>query len=131
MEAFSSKARSIRKKVNPSLKQMAGNASIRVRTHDQNIVPLIICNKIVTCLKINVPFCQIIVPPFQINDPPSQINVPSCQINVPLSNKSPKFLRQNHDPRDIYSQEGHKFVSLFDHVYGPLAVASIQYKYKK
>ena len=31
--------------------------------------------------------------------------------------KNPKFLRQNHDPRDIYLQEGHIFVSLFYHVY--------------
>ena len=75
---------------------------IRVRTHDQNFVPLIICNKNVTLLKMNVPSCQINVPPCQINDPPSQINVPHCQINVPLSNKFPKFLRQNHDPMDIY-----------------------------
>ena len=48
---------------------------VRVRTHDQNFVPLIICNKIVTLLKINIPSCQ-------INDPPSQINVPHCQTNV-------------------------------------------------
>ena len=39
-------------------------------------------------------------------------------MNVPLSNKFPKFLRQNHDPREIYLQEAHIFVSLFDHVYG-------------
>ena len=52
--------------------------------------------------------------------PPSQINVPHCQIDVPLSNKFPEFLIQNHDPRDIYFPEGHIFVSLFDHVYGPL-----------
>ena len=65
---------------------------VRVHTHDQNFVPLIICDKIVTLLKINVPSCQ-------INDPTCQKNVPHCQINVPLSNKFPKFLRQNHDPR--------------------------------
>ena len=94
--------------------------SLRVRTHDQNFAPLIICNKIVTLPKTNVPSCQIIVPPCQINDPPSQINFPHCQINVPLSNKFSKFLRQNHDPRDIYLNEGHIFMSLFDHVYGPL-----------
>ena len=29
----------------------------RVRTHDQNFVPLIICYKIVTLHKINVPSC--------------------------------------------------------------------------
>ena len=82
---------------------------LRVRTHDQNFVPLMICNKFVTLLKINVPFrqinvppCQINVPPCQINVPHCQINVPHCQINVPLSNKCPKILRQNHDPRDIY-----------------------------
>ena len=91
---------------------------LRVRTHDRNFVPLIICNKTVTLLIINVPFCQ-------INYPPSQINVPHSQINVPLSNKFPKFLRQNHDPRDIYLQEGHIFGSLFDHVYGPLLLISI------
>ena len=90
----------------------------RARTHDQNIVPLIICNKIVTLLKINVPSCQ-------INDPPSWITVPLCQINVPLSNKFPKFLRQNHDPRDIYLREGQIFVSLFDHVYGPSYICFI------
>ena len=72
----------------------------------------------------NVPSCQINVPPCKINDPPSQINVPHCQINVPLSNNFPKFLRQNHDPRGIYLQEGHIFVSLFDHVDGPLAIPS-------
>ena len=83
-------------------------------------VSLIICNKIVTLLKINVPSCQINVPPCQINDPPSQINFPHCQINVPWSNNFPNFLRQNHDPRDIYLQEGHIFVFLFDHVYRPL-----------
>ena len=66
-----------------------------------------------TLLKINVPSCQINVPPCQINDP-------STQINVPLSNKFREFLRQNHDPRDIYLLEGNIFVSLFDHVYGPL-----------
>ena len=70
------------------------------------------CNKIVTLLQKNVPPCQ-------MNDPPSQINVPHCQINVPLTNKILKFLRQNHDSRDIYLREGHIFVSLFDHVYGP------------
>ena len=59
-----------------------------------------------TLLRINVPSCQIKVPP--------------CQINFPLSNKYPKFLAQNHDPRDIYLHEGQKFVSLFDYVYGPL-----------
>ena len=74
-----------------------------------------------TLLKINVPTYKKNVRPFQINDPPCQINVPYCQINVPLSNKLPKFWRQNHDPRDIYLQEGHIFVSLFDHVYGPLS----------
>ena len=73
-----------------------------------------------TFLKINVPSCQINVPPSQINDPPYKIIVPRYQINVPLSNKLPKFLRQNHDPRDIYLQEGHIFVTRFDHVYGPL-----------
>ena len=101
---------------------------VRVRTHDQIFVPLIICCKIVTLLKINVPSCQINVPPCQINDPPSQINVPRCQINVPLSNKFPKFLRQNHDPQDIYLQEGHIFVFQFDHVYGPLgALPKLRY----
>ena len=90
---------------------------LRVRTHYQNFAFLIICNKIVTLLKINVPSRQINVPPCQINDPTSQINVPHCQKNVPLANKCPKFLRQNHDPRDNYLQEGHIFVSLFDHVY--------------
>ena len=59
-------------------------------------------------------------------DPPSQVNVPHCQINVPLSNEFPKFLRRNHDPKDIYLQEGHIFVSLFDHVYGPLMAMHIQ-----
>ena len=49
---------------------------LKSRTHDQNFVPLIVCNKIVTHPKINVHSCQ-------INDPPSQINVPHCQINVP------------------------------------------------
>ena len=49
---------------------------LRVRTHDQNFASLIICNKIVILLKINVPSCQ-------INDPPSQMNIPRCQINVP------------------------------------------------
>ena len=93
---------------------------IRVRTHDQNFVPLIICNIIVTLLKINVPSRQINIPPCQINVPPCQINVPHFQINLPLSKKFPKFLRQNHDPRDIYFPEGHILVSLFDHVYGPL-----------
>ena len=73
-----------------------------------------------TLLKINVPAYQKVVPPCQKNDPPSQTNAPLCQINVPLSNKLPKFLRHNHDPRDIYLQEGHIFVPLFDHVYGPL-----------
>ena len=87
---------------------------IRVRTHDQNFASLIICNKIVTLLKINFPSCRISVPPCQLNDPPSQKNVPRCQINVPVSNKFPKSLRQNHDPGDIDLQEGHKFVSLFD-----------------
>ena len=71
--------------------------SLRVRTHDQNFVPLIISNTILTLLQINVPPCQINVPPYQINDPPSQIN-------VPMSNKFPKVLGQNHDPRDIYLQ---------------------------
>ena len=51
-----------------------------------------------------------------MNDTPPQINVPRYQINVPLSNKFPQFSRQNHDPRDIYLQEGHIYVSLFDHV---------------
>ena len=60
-----------------------------------------------------------VVPPCQRNDPPSQINVPRCQIDVPLSNKFPNFFRHNQDPRDIYLQEGHIFVSLFDHAYGP------------
>ena len=102
------------------------NSSLKVRTHDQNFVPLKICNNIATLHIVNVPSCQIDVPPCQINDLPSQINdlpsqinVPPCQINVPLSNKFHKFLRQNHDPRDIYLQEGHKFVSLFDLLYGP------------
>ena len=102
-------------------------AGFRVCTHDQNFAPLIICYKIATLLKINVPSCQINVPlcqindpPSQINVPPSQINVPHCHINVPLSKKFPKFLSENHDPRDIYLQEGHIFVSLFDHVPGPL-----------
>ena len=27
------------------------------------------------------------------------------------------LFRLKHDPRDIYLQEGHIFVSLFDHVY--------------
>ena len=103
---------------------------LRVRTHDQNFVPLIICNKIVTLPKINVPSRQINVPSCQINDPPSQINVPHCQINVPLSNKHSKFLRQNHDPRYIYLQEGHIFVSLFDHVYGPLVLDKQQCYFK-
>ena len=74
------------------------SAMLRVRTHDQNFAPLIICNKIVTFLKINAPACQITVPPCQINYPPSQINVPHCQINVPRcqinvpwSNKFPRF----------------------------------------
>ena len=80
------------------------DSPLRVRTHDQNFVPLIIFNKIVTLPKINVPSRQINVPPCQMNDPPSQINVPHCQINVPLSNKCSKFLRRNHDPRDIYLQ---------------------------
>ena len=40
-------------------------------------------------------------------------------MNDPLSNKFPNFLSQKHDPRDIYLQEGHIFVSLFYHVYGP------------
>ena len=107
--------------------------SLRVRTHDQNSVPLIICNKIVSLLKINVPSCQINVPSCQINVPQyqikarssqikdrlSQISVPRSEINVPLSNRFLKFLRQNHDPRNIYLKEGHIFVSLFDHVYGP------------
>ena len=70
-------------------------------------------------LKINVPSRQTNVPPCQINDPTAQIDVPHCQKNVLLSNKCPKFLRQNRDPRDIYLQEGHIFVSPFDHVYGP------------
>ena len=35
-----------------------------------------------------------------------------CQIKVPF------FFRHNHDPRDIYLQEGLLCVSLFDHVYG-------------
>ena len=61
--------------------------ALRVRTHYQNFVPLIICNKIVTLLKINVPSCQINGHPCQINDPPSQIHVFHGQINVPLSNK--------------------------------------------
>ena len=63
---------------------------LRVRTHDQNFVPLIICNKIVTLLKINVPSCQINVPPCQMNDPPSQKKMSltvkemsPCQINFP------------------------------------------------
>ena len=100
----------------------------RVLTHDHNFAPLIICNKIVTLLKITVPSCQINVPPCQINDPPSQINVLHCQINVPLSNKFPEFVRQNHDRRDIYLQEGHKFVSLFDHLYGPLGLDDMELK---
>ena len=79
-----------------------------------------------TLLKINVSSCQKNVPPCQINDPPYQINVSHCQINVPLSNKFPKILKQNHDPRDIYLQEGHIFVSLFDHVYGPLTFATLK-----
>ena len=91
---------------------------IRVRTHDQNFVPLIICNKNVNLLKINVPSCQKNVPPCQRYDPPSQINVLHCQLSVPVSNKLPKFLRQNHDTRDNYLKEGHIFVSLFDHVDG-------------
>ena len=33
-----------------------------------------------------------------------------------LTTNFPEFLRQNHDPGDIYLQEGHIFVSLFDHV---------------
>ena len=68
---------------------------LRVRTHDRNFVPIIICNKIVAVLKTNVSSCQ-------INDPSPQINIPCCQMNAALSNKFPKFLRQNHDPRDIY-----------------------------
>ena len=75
--------------------------------------------KIVTLFNINVSSCRINVPPCQMNYPPSQINVPQCQKNVPLSNNFPKFLRKNHDLRDIYLQEGHIFVFLFDHVYGP------------
>ena len=62
-----------------------------------------------TLLKINVPSFQINAHPYQINDPPSQINVHHCQIHVPWSNESPKFLRQNRDPRDIYLKEGHIF----------------------
>ena len=85
--------------------------------------PPIICNKIATLFKMNVPSCRINFPRSQIIDPPSQINVPHCQINVPLSNKFPKFLRQSHDSREIYLQEGHTFVSLIDHVYGPLVQA--------
>ena len=57
-------------------------SSFMVCTHDQNCVPLIICSKIVTILKMNIPSCQINVPPCQINDPP-------YQIDVPLSNKFP------------------------------------------
>ena len=78
-----------------------------------------ICNRVVTLFKINVSSYHINVLSCQINDPPSQINVLYCQINVPFSNKYPEFLRQNHDPRDICLQEGHIFVSLFDHVNGP------------
>ena len=73
---------------------------VRVRTHDQNFVPLVICNKTVTLPKIKVPPCQ-------INDPPSQIKVPDCQIIIP------------YGPRDIQFQEGHIFLSRFDHVYVP------------
>ena len=47
------------------------------------------------------------------------------QICNPLANKCPKFLRKNHEPRDIFLQEGHIFVSLFDHVYGPLTLLDI------
>ena len=79
-----------------------------------------ICYKIVTILKIKCPFLSNKCPSLSKNDPPSQINVPHGQINVPLSNKFPKFLRQNHDPGGIYLHEGHIFVSLFDHVDGPL-----------
>ena len=68
----------------------------------------------------NVPSYQIKVPPCQINDPPSQISVPACQINVPLSNNFPEFLGQNHGPWGIFLQKGHIFMTLFDHVYGPL-----------
>ena len=73
---------------------------LRARTHDQNFVPLIICNKIVTLFKINVPSCQIYVPPCQMNDPLSQIN-------VPLSNKFPKFFRQNHDQGHLFARGSH------------------------
>ena len=55
------------------------------RPHDQNFVPLIICNKI------NVPSCEINVLPCQIIDPSSQINVLHCQINVPCQIKSSSF----------------------------------------
>ena len=81
--------------------------------------PLIICIKVVSLLKINVPSCQMNIPPCQINDPPSERNVPHSQINVPWSNKFSKFLRQNHDPRDIDLQDSHIFVSLSDNVCGP------------
>ena len=105
-------------------RQCQARRTVKARTHDQNFATLMICNKIVTLLKINVPSCQINDPPSQINDPPSQIIVPHCQINVPWSNNCRKFLRQNRDLRDIYLQEGHIFVSHFDHVYGPLRVCT-------
>ena len=60
--------------------------------------------------------------PVKKNVPPRQINVPRCQINVPLTNKFPKFLRQNHDPWDIYLQEGCKFVSFFTMCTGPCGI---------
>ena len=63
-----------------------------------------------------------------MNVPSYQINVPHSQKNVPLSNKFPKFLTQNHDPRDIYLEEGHKFVSLFDHEYGPYVLYTMANK---
>ena len=80
--------------------QLTQNGLLRICSHDQNFVPLIICNKIVNKC------------PFLSNEWPSISNTcPSLSNKCPsLSNEFPKFLRQNHDSRDIYLQEGHIFV---------------------
>ena len=75
----------------------------RVRTHDQNFVPLMICNKIVTLLQINVLSWQINVPPCQINDPPFSNKCPS------LANKCPLVKRYSKSFETESWPQGHLF----------------------
>ena len=75
-------------------------ALMRVRTHDQNFVPLIICNRIVT-LQNKCPVLSNKCPSKSNKWPFISNKCPSLSNKCLRSNKFPKFLRQNHEPGDM------------------------------